>query len=392
MTLRLALSIVGFASAGLYLLLLAAKALLSLRAAARRPEVEELDAPVTILQPILGGDPSLRETLQTNLKNASDSARFVWLIDEADTVGREAAEPLVCSAVSPERATVILCRPCPAGINPKLFKLNLALPGVATEYVAVLDDDTSLSPEHLPRAIAALTDADLYTGLPRYTPGVGLWSELVAQFVNNNSVMTYLSLLDWTGPLTINGMFYVVRTDTLRSWGGFQPILDQLCDDYALARLAQRHGGRIRQGTTSQLIQTFVDGPRRYVSLMHRWFVFANVLVLDQPFGRRLLLAAWLGLPPLLLWGSLLCGFGGWPGTAVLGSVLLIRHAVIRGLRRRFFGGPQAVPPIRSLTAELLQPPHLIHAILSPVIVWRSRRIRVGRGGAFTSLDEGGAT
>lgn len=392
MTLRLTLSIVGFVSAGLYLLLFAAKAILSLRAAARRPEVEQLDAPVTILQPILGGDPALRATLQGNLRRISPAARFVWLIDEADRTGRDAAEPLIAAANPPERVRVQLCGDCPPGINPKLFKLNLALPGVTTEYVAVLDDDTSLAQEHLPRAIAALADADLYTGLPRYVRGIGLWSDLVAQFVNNNSVMTYLSLLDWTGPLTINGMFYVLRTDTLRSWGGFQPILDQLCDDYALARLAQRHGGRIRQGTTSQLIRTFVECRRRYVSLMHRWFVFANVLVLDQPLGRRLLLALWLGLPPLLLWGAFLCGLGGRPGLIVLGAVLLIRHAVIRGLRQKFFGGPQPVPPLRSLVAELLQPLHLIHAVLSPVIVWRSRRIRVGRGGAFTSLDEGGAT
>lgn len=392
MTLRLALSVVRFASAGVYLLLLATKAILSLRAAARRPEVEQLDAPVTVLQPILGGDPALRATLQGNLRHISPAARFVWLIDEADTAGREAAEPLLSAAAFPDRVTVFLCPPCPAGINPKLFKLNLALPDVTTEYVAVLDDDTSLAPEHLPRAIAALAEADLYTGLPRYVSGVGPWSELVAQFVNNNSVMTYLSLLDWTGPLTINGMFYVLRTETLRGWGGFQPLLGQLCDDYALARLAQRHGGRIRQGTTAQLIQTFIDGPRRYFSLMHRWFVFANVLVLDQPLGRRLLLAVWLGLPPLLLWGSFLCGLGGWPGAVMLGGVLLIRHAVIWGLRRKLFGGPQAVPPLRSLAAELLQPLHLIHAILSPVIFWRSRRIRVGRGGAFTSLDEGAAT
>jgi len=392
MTARLALSIIGFASAGLYLLLLAAKAILSLRAGARHREDEQLDAPVTILQPILGGDPELRSTLQANVRHISAAARFVWLIDEADSAGREAAEPLVASAGSPERVTVVLCPPCPPGTNPKLFKLHRALPNVTTEYVAVLDDDTLLDPEHLPRGIAALATADLYTGLPRYAPGIGLWSDVVSQFVNNNSIMTYLSLLDWTGPLTINGMFYVLRTDTLRGWGGFQAILNQLCDDYALARLVQQSGGRIRQGTTSQLIRTFVDGPRRYVSLMHRWFVFANVLVLDQPFPRRLLLAVWLGLPPLLLWGMFLSGLAGWIGLATLGLILVVRHAVIRGLRRRFFLGHQPVPPLRSLLAELLQPLHLAHALVSPVILWRSRRIRVGRAGEFTSLDGGSTT
>ena len=382
------LALIGVLSAWLYLTILGAKAYLALQYAASNPEEERREGPVTILQPILGGDPLLRESLETNLRSAPADARFVWLIDEDDLAGREAAESLRAESEVPGRVSIVLCPRCPPGINPKLFKLDRALPEVTTDCFAVLDDDTTLTPGLLPRAVAAIAAADLYTGLPRYAPGQTFWSDLVSQFVNNNSATTYLSLLDWTGPLTINGMFYVMRTETLRKLGGFTPILQRLCDDYAIARLVLENGGRIRQGTGSPLLRTSVSGRDHYISLMHRWFVFANVLVRDQRPVTQLLLAAWLGLPPLLLWGSLLALFGRWPGMFVLLATLVVRQVVLHLVNRRIF--PDAPPRLswwRSPFAELLQPIHLIHALVSPIIQWRKRRIRAGSKGTFEFVE-----
>lgn len=378
--------LMGVLSAALYLVILFAKALLSWRYVARHPEVESLDGSVTVLQPILGGDPFLGDALQTNLRSAAAGTIFLWLVDENDIAGREVTEPIALA--HPDHIRLILCPPCPAGMNPKLFKLNIAVPHVTTDFVAVLDDDTMLASGHLQQAMATLSDCDLYTGLPRYSTGGNLGSNLVAHFVNNNSILTYLSLLDWTGPLTINGMFYVMRTDYLRALGGFAAIQNQLCDDYSLARLVMQHGGRLRQGVTSQLLRTSIAGPRHYLRQMHRWFLFANVLVLDQSLPVQLLLVVLLGLPPLLLWGSLLSLAGGWFGAVVLITLLAIRHAILRSLQRRVFRDPPRFSWGLSVLAELLQVVHLAHASLSPVIVWRSRRIRVGRHGAFTYLPD----
>ena len=118
--------------------------------------------------------------------------------------------------------------------------------------------------------------------------------------------MTYLSLLPVVGPLSINGMFYVMRTETMRSLGGFSSIQERLCDDYALARLLLDSGRRIHQGIVPQYLCTSVTGLRHYAQIMHRWFVFAAVLVRDQRPAVQLLLLAALGLPPLLLWTGLI--------------------------------------------------------------------------------------
>ena len=245
-----------------------------------------------------------------------------------------------------------------------------------------------MSTGHLQQAMAALSDCDLYTGLPHYSTGQNVWSSLVAHFVNNNSILTYLPLLTWTGPLTINGMFYVLRTEYLRSLGGFESILGQLCDDYSFARLVLQHHGRLKQGITSQRLQTSISGPGHYARQMHRWFLFANLLVLDQPLAIQLMLVILLGLPPLLLWGSLLSLSGGWIGGVVLVMLAVVRHVVLRTLHRKLFHEPPTFSPALSLIAELLQPLHLAHASLTRVIVWRSRRIRVGRRGTFTFLPD----
>ncbi len=376
----------GLICADLYLAIILVKAWRSWRYAIGHPEMDQLDATVTVLQPILGGDPTLGESLQKNLQSASAKTKFLWLIDEDDSTGRTVAEPLALA--KPHHICILICPPCPAGINPKLFKLQQAIPLVTTEFVAVLDDDTTLSVGHLQQAMAALSDCDLYTGLPHYSTGQNVWSSLVAHFVNNNSILTYLQLLTWTGPLTINGMFYVLRTEYLSSLGGFESILGQLCDDYSFARLVLQHQGRLKQGITSQRLQTSISGPGHYMRQMHRWFLFANLLVLDQPLAIQLMLVILLGLPPLLLWGSLLTLAGGWIGGVILAILVTVRHVVLRSLHRKLFHEPPTFSPALSLIAELLQPLHLAHASLTRVIVWRSRRIRVGRRGTFTFLPD----
>jgi ceramide glucosyltransferase len=328
---------------------------------------------MTILQPILSGDPALGETLRCNLEAVQ--ARFLWLVDEDDAEGLRITGEL--AAGSNGRAVILRCPPVSGNDNPKTVKLQRGLAAVETEYIAVLDDDTIVTPKHLSRAVFALRSCTLYTGLPCYLGGAGFWSSLVTHFVNNNSTLTYLPLLPLIGPLTINGMFYVMRSEELRAMGGFAPITAKLCDDYALATLVRSHGGTIRQGVTRQYLRTTVPSAGHYVRLMHRWFLFANILVRDQPFGVQLLLFVALGLPPLLLW----TGFA--TLSYALPLVLLLRHFVIGSLQDPASGGNSA---ILSILSELLQPLHWLHATLQHTLRWRTRRIALGADGTFSYI------
>jgi ceramide glucosyltransferase len=386
---------------GLYLAILLAKFRCSLRSIRREAVGDSPFAAgqITIVQPILGGDPRLADVLRETLLNTPLATRFLWLVDSDDAPGRNAVKPL-CREHS-GRVEILWCDRAPENVNPKAYKLGKAWPNIDTPYAAVLDDDTTVSERNLRVAMAALDHCDLYTGIPCYQSAATRWDSLLSHFVNNNSIMTYLSMLSVVGPLSINGMFYVMRTETLRSLGGFSSIEDRLCDDYALAKLLRASGRRIQQGIVPQYLYTSVSGVRHYAQIMHRWFVFAGVLVRDQPLTVQVILLVALGLPPLLLWtgaiGTLALVVSSWftpangPYAAfaavALSIALIVRHGLIRFLQRRVFDRQVRFRFCDSILSELLQPMHLCHALLVPTIRWRTRRIRVHRDNTFEILE-----
>ncbi len=382
------LFITGTGALVIYLAILETKIVLSRRYARAHREDSRATGSITVMQPILSGDPFLETALRRNLDRAPPGACFLWLIDEDDHAAGQITDQLL--AIAKGRSRVLRCPLVSGNLNPKTAKLQQGLREVQTDFVAILDDDTILDDDNLARALFCLGSCDLYTGLPCYLPGPNFWSALVAHFVNNNGIMTYLPLLDLVGPLSINGMFYVMRTGYLRDLGGFEPILANLCDDYALACLVKRRGGVVRQGTTPQSLRTTVTGVRQYLALMRRWFVFANILVRDQPSAVAALLFLFLGLPPLLLWLCLLSLVGGVAGALGLAAGLLVRHLALRGLHHGVFGRSLRLSWGLSVLSELLQPWHWAHACVGRTVRWRSRSIRVERDGRFSYINPQG--
>ncbi|MGD9128788.1 MAG: glycosyltransferase [Planctomycetia bacterium] len=386
---------------GAYLTILLTKFLLCLYVIRREPTGNEPLAPelVTVVQPILGGDPRLSDVLRSTLQNTSPDTRFLWLVDKNDAPGQAAVKTL-CEEY-PARIEVVWCDPVPEEVNPKAFKLQKAVDRIETPFVAILDDDTTISQRNLETAVAALGQADLYTGIPCYRSTAGYWDSLVTHFVNNNSIMTYLSMLPLVGPITINGMFYVMPTQTLRELDGFSSIQDRLCDDYAVARLLRDSGKKIHQGIVPQYLFTSISGFRHYMQIMHRWFVFADALVRDQSLAVRMILLVMLGLPPLLLGiglaGTLVLLTAAMTGYIIqlytiitamlLGVTLVVRHVTIRVLHRKLFAQDVRLRPMMSIVSELLQPIHWLHSVFVSTIQWRTRRIRVHKDNTFKILD-----
>ncbi|MBE9138007.1 glycosyltransferase [Nodosilinea sp. LEGE 07088] len=378
---ELPFQLIGMAALTAYLGLLQLKLFLSLRYQAQEPQSLPIEGKTTILQPILSGDPLLEEMLRSNLDIAPDWVDFFWLIDENDNGARQIAETLIKEGNA--SVQVILCPAVPPQINPKTFKLGIGLTQVNTPYIGVLDDDTRMEADTLGHGLARLQEGDIFTGLPYYLNGPTRWSELTAHFVNNNSILTYLPLLAFMRPISLNGMFYLMPTKTLHQVGGFEPILPYLCDDYALARMLTLNRSRIVQGTTPVAIQTCVADAKAYVGLMHRWFVFAQVLVFDQTMGTQALLMLFLGAPPILLWIGLVSLASSYFGMLWLLAVLIVRHMTIRSLHHQIFQREIDFSFWMSIASELLQPIHLVHALLDKRIRWRNRVIQVAADGKF---------
>ncbi len=365
-----------------YLCQLALKALLAVlyRWRTRRLAVSSQPARATILQALLSGDPALSDTLEESVRNLEDSD-FLWLVDEHDSVAIEVCEQL--RRRHPQRALRLLrCPPPPQGVNPKAFKLAAALPEVATPVLVVLDDDTVLGREGLRALLAGLEDgASLATSLPRYHAAGGWPGAWLAEFVNSNAVMVYLPSLVFTEPLSLQGMCYAMRTDEARRLDAFARIQKSLTDDLALARLLQRHGLRIHQTVTCHDTATTVGTPGRLLGILHRWYVFMRLLLVEQGPWTRLGVVLGYGVPPLLLWATLVTGMAGGlshpPELLLPALVLVLRAGLSAAMKRHFLGRLDRQSPLASLVLELALPLFLLVAYARNTILWRTRLIRV---------------
>lgn len=335
---------------------------------------------VSILQPILSGDPKLPKTLESNLETLR-GLTFFWLVDKSDAEAHRIADKLISAHA--DCAIIKLIYPeAPEGLNPKLFKLHQALPLCKTRYCLVLDDDTTLPLKTLQAMLGELKNYQLVTGLPKYREVNNFYSRLLAAFVNNNAATTYLSLLPYMKPITINGMCYGFNREYLQKIGGFQAMLTCLTDDLAVAESVLKNGGEIRQIPLTQTIETSILDLHHYIHQMHRWYVFANILFFKQSFKKKGIILALYGVTPLLL-------------LATLTSILLnISHKSIFYLivflafrQLALMKTSNSVPSIIiSIFSECLQTLHLIHAFCSNKIRWRTRLYRVNSNSEFTSL------
>ena len=379
------------------------------RSASRKPDGDSSSSQaigLTIMQPILSGDPQLHAMLRTNVQQLSEQIRFLWLVDAQDQCGMETALSIAPQAVvrcavterppvresSDARVTILIFPAPPPTSNPKMFKLKLAIRHVRTELAAVLDDDTPIDAQAVAAAVNALETADLYTGLPSYLRGATFWSDMVAHFVNNNAVLTYLAPLALFPPLSLNGMFYLFRTELIAEVGGFEAIEEQLCDAYPLHDLLRRHGKVVYQGSRCQAISTTVADRLAYFRLLHRWHVFARLLIRDQAWLVRGFLFLTLVLPAATLW--LLIATATYAAVAspavwlLLLVALVARQAIISTSQRLAFGKYLPMNPWLSLLAEVLQPVHALGALASTSIQWRGRSIHLTGNQAFVCSPE----
>jgi ceramide glucosyltransferase len=373
------------ACCGFYLLLLGVKAVLAVVQA--RKDAHEQEPllklrTLTVLQPILSGDEKLERMLESNLHSLPGQC-FLWLCDARDTEAIRVTEKLR-AAHPAHQITSVICPDCPDGVNPKVFKLIHASSLVETPFFAVLDDDT-----HLPSATAAdlvmrAEDAMLSTALPSYRESGGFSGSLLAQSVNNNSAMICLALLPFCPPISLNGMCYVMKTGDI---GMLMGIARHLTDDLALARAVKSAGGMIHQSSLPVFLTTHVIGFTHYLRMMHRWYLFALLLVREQHPTRQVVIFAFHGWHQLLLWVPLvflvirpslrLAVF-----TLI---VLLVRSFILQLMQAGVFGLP-IHRPFASLISELLQPLHMVHALVDRRIRWRSRRYRVLSSDRFEKI------
>ena len=189
---------------------------------------------------------------------------------------------------------------------------------------------------------------------------------------------------------TINGMFYILRTDILKKYNAFEEIKYWLCDDLALATYWLSKKVKIIQTTVFCNVRNTVPNFRKYILLMKRWLLFGNVYM-KNTFSANFLFMILLPtiLPTILLFLSFFLGisylltvFYLFIGKVVLFSIIrLFIYRVKTESREKNSFFTQIMELLYELISEFTLPFMLMYTLLTPpVIIWRNKKIRVKDG------------
>ena len=349
----------------------------------------------TVLQPILSGDPRLEEDLIANLKNTTDM-KFIWLVDKSDKVAINTVENILKDKNYSNRIEVYYLDDVPQELNPKIFKLAQVVDKIKTEYSIILDDDAVIDRKKLDELSVYEKDKSewIATGIPFNYNIKGFYSKLISAFINSNSIFSYFSLSFLKENKTINGMFYILRTDILKKYSAFDEIKYWLCDDLALATYLLSKKVKIIQSTIFCNVRNTVPSLKRYILLMKRWLLFSNVYM-KNAFSTKFLFIILLPtlLPTILLFFSFYLGID---YLVIILNLFIGKIALFHIVRLFIYQGnyeensfkkslfvfsPQTTELLYELLSEFLLPFMLIYTLLTPpVILWRNKKIRVKDG------------
>ena len=350
----------------------------------------------TIVQPILSGDPRLEDDLIANLKNTTD-IKFIWLVDKSDKIAIQTVENILKNKNYSNRIEIYYLDDVPQEINPKIFKLEQVVDKIKTEYTIILDDDSVIDRKRLDELSIYEEDKTewIVTGIPFNYNIKGFYSKLISAFINSNSIFSYFSLSFLKENKTINGMFYILRTDILKKYSAFKNIKYWLCDDLALATYLLSKDVKIIQSTIFCNVRNTVPSFKRYILLMKRWLLFSNVYM-KNAFSIKFLFIILLPtlLPTVLLFLSFYLGINYLVLTLnfFIGKVALfhiIRLFIYQGVTEEktskksdfIVFSHQTKELLYELLSEFLLPLILVYTLLTPpIILWRNKKIRVKDG------------
>ena len=352
----------------------------------------------TAVQPILSGDTRLEEDLTANLKN-TENMKFIWLVDKSDSTAIKTVEKILKNENYSDRVEVYELDDVPQEVNPKIFKLAQIVDKIKTEYTVILDDDSVMDRKRLDELSIYEKDKSewIATGIPFNSNISGFYSKLISAFINSNSIFSYFSMSFLKENRTINGMFYILRTDILKKYNAFEEIKYWLCDDLALATYLLSKNVRIIQSTIFCNVRNTVPDLKKYILLMKRWLLFGNVYM-KNVFSVNFLFIILLPtiLPTMLLFLSFYLGINYLLTVFYLfiSKVVLfyvIRLSIYRVKREEkekksektvfmtlLF---QITQLLYELMSEFILPFMLLYTLLTPpVIIWRNKKIRVKDG------------
>ena len=218
------------------------------RFARRRVELPPVQPPVSVLKPLYGDEPGLRENLLSFVDQDYPAAQIVFGVRSASDGALPAARQAI--ADRPAADTALVVDPQVRGSNLKVANLENMLPAARHDILVLADSDMRVDPRYLATVTAPLHDPaiGLVTCLYKGVPTGGLWSVLGALHINYGFLPSALVGEALGAGDGCFGATIALRRDVFDRIGGFAPVRDEFADDHrigAAVRSAGLQGGAV---------------------------------------------------------------------------------------------------------------------------------------------------
>ncbi|MCW2275783.1 glycosyltransferase [Rhodoblastus acidophilus] len=322
---------------------------------AHRAAAPNIAPSVTVLKPLYGAEPGLREHLLTFCRQ--DFAGPVHILfgvhsaaDPAAAVARRIVEAVRAGEIegAPAGLTAeLVIDPARHGGNGKVDSLINMSGAIAGEVVVLADSDIIVAPDYLNRLTAALEGEGVgaVTCLYRGVPMTGFWARLCAMGVDYAFLPNVATGLALKLAKPCIGATIALRREVLEGIGGFAPLKDQLADDFVLGALVRGLGLNV---VVADFAVLHAHGERGFSDLWRQEIRWARTIRSLDPAGYfGTLVTHPVG------WGVLAFAFHpfGAGATALLLAGLLCRRMLQDAVDTRFSGEahPRGLLPFRDL-------------------------------------------
>lgn len=212
----------------------------------RRPSPPSVaPEPVSLLKPLHGVEPRLRDNLSTFLDQRWEAPiELVAGMQQANDPAGEVAAGLRQSSFGHDRSVTLVRDATPHGANAKIANLINMAPAASHDLIVLSDSDIAVPRDYLTHLAATLAQPGVgaVTCLYRGRGDAGVWSVLAAGAISYQFMPSILVALSFGHPVPTMGSTIALRRETLERIGGFAPFADVLADDNAIGYSVNARG------------------------------------------------------------------------------------------------------------------------------------------------------
>jgi len=346
--------------------------------------------PVTVLKPLHGMEPRLKECLESFFRQDYPVYELIF-------GARAATDPALAVVESlrqkyPLISVQIVLSGEPAYPNAKVYLMEKMAPQASYPTFVITDSDVRVTPGYLQQVVEPMLDdsVGMVTCLYRGVSTGGFWSRLEAlgMSVEMSSGVLVANLLE--GMKFALGPTMVIRKDVLEQWGGFGVLGDYCADDFIMGALTHAAGKKVV--LSHHVIDHVVLNRSARQSLLHqlRWMKSSRFsrrmghvgtgLTFAMPFGLLGLVGGWIS--------------GNWAlGLGLLGLAFLNRVVQSLAVGWGIAGDRESalycwLYPLRDLLGFVLW----CASFAGSEIIWRGECYRLVSGGRMVRKKPAGAT